>query len=106
VSDSVTTLPGAPTMTSAVAGDQLVTLSWSPPTANGGSPITNYMVEQSTDAVGPWVEKTCDTALTSASRSCVASGLTNGQAYHFRVKATNAVGFGEPSPPVSATPVA
>ena len=38
------TVPGAPTLNSATAGNGQVTLSWSAPSSNGGSAITSYKV--------------------------------------------------------------
>jgi hypothetical protein len=38
------TVPSAPTLTSATAGDRSVTVAWSAPAADGGSPLTGYKV--------------------------------------------------------------
>src|SRR5439155_12226653 len=45
-SNSVTpfSVPGAPTIGSATAGSSQATVSWTAPTANGGSPITGYTI--------------------------------------------------------------
>ncbi len=95
-SDSVTTwdVPDAPDQPDAeVASSTTVTVTWSAP-ANNGSAIEGYKVEQQA-AGGAWVVSTCIPALTPASTSCVASGLSNGTAYTFQVSATNAVGTGD-----------
>src|SRR5439155_204419 len=42
------TPPGAPQGLVATAGDATVTLTWSAPSSNGGSPITNYRIYRST----------------------------------------------------------
>lgn len=69
------------------AGGTLV-VSWTPPN-NEGSPITGYRVESSAGG-GPWTAGPGETSL-------VASGLTNGTNYQFRVTATNAEGDSDPS---------
>ncbi len=38
------TVPGAPTAVSGVAGNGQVTVSWTAPTSDGGSPVTGYVV--------------------------------------------------------------
>ena len=80
------TAPGAPTSVSGVRGNGQVTVSWTAPASNGGSAVTGYTVSASPQVGG--VTKTCTTATTS----CIVTGLTNGVAYTFTVKATNALG--------------
>src|SRR5205807_332875 len=46
------TPPGAPQGLSATAGDATVTLTWSAPSSNGGSPITNYRIYRGTSSNG------------------------------------------------------
>ncbi|MFB8188273.1 carboxypeptidase regulatory-like domain-containing protein [Microbacterium sp. NPDC055988] len=87
------TVPGAPTAVSVVPGDGQVVVSWTAPTANGGSAITGYTVTAS-----PGGAKVTTTGATTAT----VTGLTNGTAYKFLVTATNAVGTSVPSA-VSAT---
>lgn len=88
-------VPGAPTIGSAVAGNAFATVTWSPPTSDGGNAITMYSV-----AASPG--NTVTTAPGTATRATV-SGLTNGTAYTFSVTATNGIGTGAPS--ASSNPV-
>jgi len=78
------TAPGAPTSVSGVAGNASVVVSWSAPSSDGGSAITGYTVTASGGG-----SQACTTATWT---SCMVSGLTNGKAYTFTVKATNARG--------------
>jgi alpha-tubulin suppressor-like RCC1 family protein len=82
-------VPDAPTNVSATAGNGSATVSWSPPTSDGGSPITGYEITISpggqTVSVGP------------SSLQKAIMGLTNCTAYTFTVRAINAVGPSEPS---------
>ncbi|MFI6317488.1 fibronectin type III domain-containing protein [Nonomuraea sp. NPDC050556] len=82
------TVPGAPTGVSAAPGDRQATVSWTAP-ADGGSPITAYAV--TTNPAGGTVAISGTTA--------TVTGLTNGVAYTFTVKASNAVGAGPVSSP-------
>ncbi len=79
------TVPGAPTINSATAGNAQATLGFTPPASNGGSAITLYTVTSSPGGI---------TAFGAAS-PIVVNGLTNGPpGYTFTVTATNAVGTG------------
>jgi hypothetical protein len=88
------TVPGQPTALSATShvNTQSV-LTWTAPSRNGGSSITDYVVQYSTSA-------TFDSAVTtftdgvSASTGATVTGLTNGTTYYFRVAAVNSVGTG------------
>lgn len=88
-------VPGVPTSVAVTpAGDgQSATLTWSPPTSNGGSAVTGYVVQRS-GAVAQQV--------TAATTSLAFSGLTPGSSYTFTVAAKNTVGTGTASS-VSAT---
>jgi len=77
-------------------------LSWSTPTSNGGSAITGYIVQQSTNNGSTW---TTAATTTSASRSVRIDGLAAGTSYAYRVLAVNAVGNSAPSNTVTLTPV-
>ena len=93
---TVTQLPitaVAPTNLLGVAGDGQVTLSWKESTWNGGvHEISGYTVQQSTDSGSTWTTVTADTGSTEG--IYVVTGLTNGNAYSFRVAANNTAGVG------------
>jgi hypothetical protein len=97
------TVPGAPTSLNATAGDAQVVLTWTAPASNGGSAITDYVVEKSPAGAGTW---TTFADGTSATTGATVTGLTNATAYDFRVSTVNAIGTGTPSATASATPVA
>ena len=44
-------IPTAPRNLSVSTGDTSITLSWDPPNSNGGSAITGYKIDVSTDGV-------------------------------------------------------
>ena len=83
------TAPGAPTAVTATAGDAQATVSWTAPASNGGSAITSYTAISSPDA------KSC--TWSTGPLSCTVTGLTNGTAYTFTVKAHNVIGDGPAS---------
>ena len=79
-----------------------MTLTWTAG-SNGGSPITNYVVQYGTDGVN-WT--TFQNAASAATTQTV-TGLTNGTAYFFQVQAVNGVGSSAwSSRSDSVTPVA
>jgi hypothetical protein len=105
---AVATVPGAPTIGTAVAGNASATVNWTAPANTGGSPITEYRVQVRR---GTTVVRTV-TGISPAATSTVVTALTNGLAYNFRVRAVNAVGVGAlsaasntvtPTGPVAAT---
>jgi len=83
------TAPSAPPGIAVAAGDTTVTVSWSTPTSNGGSPIVDYQLESSSDAGTTWVAVTDDA---STANSAAITGLVNDTAYVFRVRAVSDVG--------------
>ena len=94
------TVPGAPTGLSASAGNGSVSLTWTAPTSNGGSPVTGYVVWYSTTLGGELNGSHSSVTTTSAT----ISSLTNGTTYYFEVEAANAQGDSVASSPASATP--
>ena len=78
------TAPGAPTGVAAVAGNAQATITFTGPTLNGGSPITDYTVTSSPGGM----------TATGTSSPIVVSGLVNGTSYTFTVTAANSAGTG------------
>ncbi len=101
VSVTPATQPGAPQGLSAAPGDATVSLTWSPPSSNGGSPITNYRVYRGFSSGGETLLTTLGVA-TSYSDTTVTNGVT----YYYEVSALNNVGEGPRSSEASATPIA
>ena len=91
------TVPGAPTIGTATAGDAQATVNFTAPSSNGGSAITGYTV---TSSPGGFTG-------TGDGSPITVTGLTNGTAYTFTVTATNTAGTGSASAASnSATPKA
>src|SRR5439155_11098992 len=85
----------------ATAGDATVTLTWSAPNSNGGSPITNYRIYRGTSSNGETLKATIGNVLTYTDTT-----VTNGVTYYYQVCALNNVGEGPRSNEASATPTA
>ncbi len=94
VAAAAATVPGAPTIGTATAGNAQVSVTFTAPSSNGGEPIYEYFMSCSTagDSVIAGV-------ITGRGSPLTVSDLVNGKAYTCSVGARNAVGFG----PVSAT---
>ena len=94
------TVPGVPTNVRVTPGDSELTVTWSPPSDDGGSPITAYVVT--------YRNGRSDTSITvgSGTRSYRIGSLTNDVPITVRVHARNRHGDGPSSTPITATPVA
>ena len=86
--------PGAPSVTSIVPGNGMLTIRYDAPVSDGGAAITSYGVTCQPDAH----------VATVTTGLLVVGGLNNGTSYDCVVAATNANGLGPASSPVSATP--
>jgi endoglucanase len=97
----ITTPPvSAPTAPSGAAGsaqDGNLALHWSTPSYDGGSPVTSYTIT-------PYIGGVAQTPIQTgrAATSYLVTGLTNGTAYTFTVKATNSAGTSTESAASSA----
>ncbi len=79
---TVATVPDAPIIGTATAGNANASVTFAPPANNGGSAITSYTV---TSAPGNFIA-------TGTASPLTVTGLANGTAYTFTVKATNVIG--------------
>ena len=95
--------PGVPTAVTAAPGtDSPMVLTWTAPVDAGTQPVTGYRIERAAAATTPdWVEVASDTGTTDLTWSD--SGLAAATMYHYRVRAHNAVGVGDPSAATSGT---
>jgi subtilase family serine protease len=98
------TVPGAPILNTATPGNTSVSLSWSAPSNNGGSPVTGYDVYEGTTS--GLESYTTPVVPTTSSTTVTVTGLTNGTTYYFTVKAMNLAGPSAASNQLSAAPVA
>jgi fibronectin type 3 domain-containing protein len=90
--------PSPPTLVSAVGSSKKVTLTWTIPSSNGGSPITSYQIWRGTTPGG-------ETFLISVSGSATSGTdwwATPGVTYYYKVRAVTAAGPGDFSDEMSA----
>ncbi|MEZ5257335.1 MAG: fibronectin type III domain-containing protein [Ilumatobacteraceae bacterium] len=94
------TIPGAPTLVTAVAHDQQIDVTWDPVLQHGGAVITDYVV-----SITPAECSGGDASATE--NAAIITGLTNGTEYTVSVQAVNAVGTGvaASSEPVTPSPI-
>ena len=91
-----TSAPGAPRNLTVVGGDGQAVLTWDAPASDGGATVTDY--EYRINRRNPWISTgSTDTTYT-------VTGLVNGTAYVFEVRAVNRVGKGGISNRDEATP--
>lgn len=79
--------PSAPRDISAVAGQAQATITWTAPSSTGSFPVTTYQVRNDVDT------KAC-LVPASAALECTLTGLADGRAYRFSVRALNGAGWG------------
>jgi hypothetical protein len=89
-------VPSAPTITSISTGNKALTVTFDPPTSNGGKPITSYKY-----SINNGVTR-LDYAATSSPLDI--DNLTNGTKYSVLLYAVNDVGVGPPSEAFEGTP--
>jgi hypothetical protein len=86
------TTPSAPAAPTGTAGNSQVTLRWTAPSDDGGTLITGYTVQSSTDGSTYADQAGCSSL--GLVFTCTATGLTSGTPYTFKVAAINAAGTG------------
>lgn len=85
--------PSAPGIPLCVdSSPESITLQWSRPSNDGGSPVTGYVVEKRDSPDGEW--RKCSPANLSENKFTV-PGLQENKPYEFRVCAVNEAGPGE-----------
>ena len=88
--------PGSPTITSVIPGDTTLTVYFTAPTDDGGSPITSYRY---------LVDGVLSSAILTNTNPFTINGLTNGVTYSIIMYAVNAIGPGPNSAPETGIPV-
>src|SRR2546422_238625 len=93
---------GPPTnLTARVISSSQINLSWNAPSDTGGSVITGYKIERSTDGGATWGIIVSNSGTTATTYSN--TGLSPSTTYSYRVSAINSVGTSSPSNTASAT---
>jgi fibronectin type 3 domain-containing protein len=90
--------PSAPQSPSASVSNGAITVSWSPPSSNGGASVTSYNVYRGTSAGNESTTAYTSSTGTSFTDTAVSLGTT----YYYVVKAVNTAGSGAASGEVSA----
>ena len=89
--------PGAPSTPEILRTDKTsADLQWSPPTEDGGAPITSYIIEYRPSGAVRWNRANSSPVLET---TFSVADLREGSEYEFRVSAENKAGVGPASPP-------
>ena len=94
--------PSPPTSISTTSSNGVVSLSWQPPTDDGGETITDYIIEFKKESDSTW--QIHDDG-TSSTTTTTISGLTNNDNYQFRISSVSLAGVGDTSSVISEIPV-
>jgi hypothetical protein len=94
-------VPSAPTNLSGIRGILQVSLTWSAPISDGGSPVIDYLIEYKLDSSGTW---STFSHVPSVATNQIVTGLVGNLLYDFRVSAKNVVGNSVPSNIFETTP--
>src|SRR5947209_3811466 len=105
---SATTLAVAPSppsgLAATVVSSSQINLSWAPPTDNGGSAITGYKIERSTDGGITWAVIVSNSGSTATTYSDIVLMFPTPRSSD--LSAINSVGVSSPSSTASATTLA
>lgn len=101
--DSAAGAPSEPREVTATAADGSVTLAWTAPADDGGSPVTGYEVLRGTSAGG---ESGTPIATGLTATTYTDTAVRNGTAYYYQVRARNDTGVSAPSAEAHAVPSA
>jgi len=98
---TLNSIPSQPIDLKATAQLLQINLNWNKPSDNGGTPITGYFIERSTDDGNTWSTLVANTG--SADTTYSDTNVFPLTTYTYRVSAINDVGTSDPSNTASAT---
>lgn len=89
-----TDIPGPPaSMKFDEVLSEQIRLSWEAPLADGGSPITNYVVDKRETSRANWAQVSAK--ISGDTKECLVERLIEGHEYQFRIRAENRYGTGD-----------
>ena len=97
---SLNTVPDAPVLSATAGGSTRINLFWTAPGSDGGSAITGYQIEVSSDG-SSFTTLVANTRITATAYTHI--GLGSGATRYYRVSAINTNGTGLPSNIADAT---
>ena len=86
--------PGKPDVSDVTA--TTMTIQWTPPKSDGGTPIKGYIIEKRDTTSMRWLKVNTDLEKDIVFN---VTSLVQGTSYEFRVSAENKAGLSKPSPP-------